>query len=366
MDLYILLGVQREASVADIKRAYRRLARRWHPDINPGDENAATRFSQVLAAYETLIDPDRRRRYDSGAVSSTPADASTFGFAGFDFSRAAVGDRATTFGDLFEEVLTEKHQRAAVPQRGADLHFKVSVSFDEAWGGVERQFSITRQDSCRVCGGSGIRHTEESRCFACDETGSVRSVRGHMVFAKTCARCQGSGRLRQQSCDACRGVGLETRSDTLTVQIPAGVRSGARLRIGGKGHAGASGGEAGDLYIDVDVRPDPRFERRGDHLHCVIPVAIHEAALGARLDIALPDGPARFRVLPGTQSGQRFRVRGRGMVSTLTGERGDLIVEVRLMLPDVLSERSKELLREFARINGNSVRHDPVHGETHG
>jgi molecular chaperone DnaJ len=364
MDFYIVLGVPREASTGDIKRAYRRLARRYHPDINPGDGEAAARFRQILDAYETLIDPDRRRRYDAGQLRSVSEDGNTFGFTGFDFSGSVDGHRATTFGDLFEEVFTRRagRDRGAESDRGADLHLKTSLSFDEAWRGVERPFTVTRLESCRSCAGSGYHRTAESRCLACEGTGVVRSVRGHMVFSKNCTHCGGTGRLRQLHCDTCRGQGVETRAESLTVKIPAGVADGARVRVAGKGHAGLRGAPPGDLYVDVEVRPHSLYRRDGDDVHYVVPIEIHEAALGARVEIPTPDGPARLRVPPGTQSGQRFRLRERGFASPRGGARGDLVVEVRLMLPKVLDERSKELLREFARLNGETVRRDMFAG----
>jgi molecular chaperone DnaJ len=360
MDLYIVLGLKREATTAEIKRAYRRLARRFHPDINPGDREAATRFRQIVDAYETLIDPDRRRRYDAGKLAGGGDDARSFGFAGFDFSGAVVGDRATTFGDLFEEVFARRgdRDRDTDAERGADLHLKASLSFDEAWRGTERVVSLVRHDACHACAGSGYHRTAETRCVACEGSGTVRSVRGHMVFSKHCPHCGGSGRLRQLACDTCQGLGVERRSETITVKIPAGVADGARVRVPSKGHAGVRGGSPGDLFIDVEVRPDDRYRRDGDDVHLTVPLAIHEAALGAKVEIATPDGVARLRVPPGTQSGQRFRLRERGAASLRTGRRGDLVVEVRLMLPKLLDERSKELLREFGRINGESVRRD--------
>jgi molecular chaperone DnaJ len=355
MDLYLVLGVQREATEGDIKRAYRRLARRWHPDINPGDREAAVRFRQVLEAYETLIDPDRRRRYDAGQpVTASPA-ASSFGFTGFDFSTGVHAERTTTFGELFEDVFARRPDPRIAPEQGADIHAHATVTFEEAWLGTERVVTLTRHHPCQQCAGSGFHRISETSCVSCEGTGTVRSVRGHMVFTKNCPRCAGTGILRQERCDACHGQGVAPRAEAIAVPVPAGVADGTRLRLAGRGHAGVRGGAPGDLYLDVRVAPHQVFRRDGDDVHMVLPIAIHEAGLGAKIDVTTPDGTARVRVPPGTQSGQRFRLRERG-VPTRQGGRGDLVVEVRLTLPRVLDERSKELLREFGRINGESVR----------
>ncbi len=358
MDFYIVLGVDRGAAAGDIKRAYKRLARRLHPDINPGDREAEARFRQVLDAYETLMDPDRRRRYDSGQLSGGGDDgAETFGFAGFDFSNRVHAERTTTFGELFEEVLARRASRAAEgAEHGADIHARTQLTFEEAWHGVQRTVTVTRQDLCRACAGSGYQRVAETRCVSCEGTGAVRSVRGHMVFAKTCPMCGGEGRLKQEECTPCRGLGVEPRSETLTVRIPPAVADGARVRIAAKGHAGVRGGAPGDLLIGVSVAEHPVFRREGDELHMTVPIAVHEAALGAKIDIETPEGGVRLRVPPGTQSGQRFRLRDRGFPTRHNDQTGDLVVEVRMRLPKVIDERSKELLREFGRINGESVR----------
>ena len=359
MDFYIVLGVDRGAPAGEIKRAYKRLARRLHPDINPGDREAAARFQQVLDAYETLMDPDRRRRYDAGQLSGAGADdeSETFGFAGFDFSNRVYAERTTTFGELFEEVLSRHAPRPAEgAEHGADIHARTHLTFEEAWHGVQRTVTVTRQDTCRACAGGGFQRVAETRCVSCEGTGAVRSVRGHMVFSKTCPTCGGEGRLKQEECAHCHGQGVEPRSETLTVRIPPAVADGARVRIAAKGHAGVRGGAPGDLLVDVSVAEHPVYRREDDELHMVVPIAIHEAALGAKIDIETPDGGVRLRVPPGTQSGQRFRLRDRGFQSHRNGQRGDLVVEVRMKLPKLIDERSKELLREFGRINGESVR----------
>jgi molecular chaperone DnaJ len=355
MDLYVILGLPHGATESDIKRAYRRLARRFHPDINPGDRVAEARFRQILDAYETLIDPDRRSRYDSGGAADPSNRRRHSGFEGFDFSIRGA-DHSATFGDLFAEVLSDRGTESPSPEQGADLHLVAQLAFEEALAGGTRTVTVSRRETCRSCAGTGRTRTSTGTCPVCQGGGAVQSVRGHMVFSRSCPACSGSGQQRPRPCEPCGGIGQETRSETVQVRIPAGVSDGDRVRVAGKGNAGMRGGPPGDLYLTTIVAPHPVFRREGDEVHMVLAIAVHEAALGARLEIAAPDGTARLRVPPGTQSGQRFRLRERGAPSTRDGRRGDLVVEVRLMLPKVLDERSKELLREFGRINGENVR----------
>ncbi len=354
MDLYVILGLGHGATESEIKRAYRRLARRFHPDINPGDRTAEARFRQILEAYETLIDPDKRSRYDSGSPSGGPGERRTSGFDGFDFSTGGA-DPSATFGDLFAEVLTSRGEQRPAPERGADLHQALQLSFEDAFNGTERPVTVTRREACHTCDGSGLTRATAGACVICQGAGAVRTVRGHMVFSRSCPGCGGSGQQRPRPCDPCAGTGQETRSETVQVRVPPGIVDGDRVRVPGKGNVGVRGGEAGDLYITVQIPPHPVFRREGEDLHMIVPIAIHEAALGARIDIPTPDGRARLRVPPGTQSGQRFRLRERGAF-TRDGRRGDLVVEATLVLPRLLDERSKELLREFGRINGENVR----------
>ena len=357
MDLYIVLGLDRDATLVDVKRAYKRLARKYHPDINPGDRRAAAQFRQIVEAYETLSDPDRRRRYDTtGSTGHLTVDR-TYGFEGFDFSASVGGADASTFGDLFADILHQREQRRQEgAERGADLHQTVTLSFEEAARGGQRSVAVTRQEHCHACGGLGRLNVAETRCQHCHGSGVVKSARGHMVFSKPCAQCGGSGRQRQIHCRTCGGGQIEVRTEALTIQIPPGLADGARIRIPGKGHVGRNGGDTGDLFIMVKVQPHPLFSREGDDLHVSVPIAIHEAALGAKIEVPSLEGPARLRVPPGTQSGQRFRLRERGVVSPRDGRRGDLVVEVTLVLPRMLDERSKELLREFGRINNEDLR----------
>jgi molecular chaperone DnaJ len=354
MDFYVVLGLPREATLADVKRAYRRLARRYHPDINPGDEAAATIFRRAAEAYEILSDAARRRQYDSGH-RLPPADPA-IAFEGFDFGAAAEGRDAGTFSELFAEVFA-RPVAPEPPRPGAELHAELTLRFEEAMRGGEFPIAVTRQERCHVCDGSGMRRRAESRCARCEGTGTVRWARGHMVFSKDCASCAGTGTLRQLPCASCGALGVHPRSETVAVPVAPGAADGHVVRVPAKGHAGVGGAGYGDLFVRVRVAPSGAFTRDGLDLHITVPVAVHEAALGARITVPALDGVARLRVPAGTQSGQRFRLRGRG-IPAATGESGDLVVEARLVLPPNLDERSKSLLEEFGRLNAADVRKD--------
>ncbi len=357
MDLYSILGIGRGAGAAEIQRAYRRLSRRYHPGVNPGDHEAAARFAQITLAYETLSDPERRRAYDAGGAAGAgeAGEPVAFGFEGFDFSVNVSGEhQAASFGELFADVLLREAQGG--PEDGGDIHASLTLPFEQAMAGGERYVTVTRQVRCRTCAGGGVLRMDPVRCHVCQGTGRVRWARGHMVFAKACGACGGSGQQREVSCRSCGGLGVEARVESLPFLVPAGVADGMQLRVPGGGHLGRRGGRAGDLFVVVRVENHRFFRREGDDLHIEVPVAIHEAALGAKIDIPTLDGAVKLRVPPGTQSGQRLRLRERGAPSLRPGVRGDLIVEIRLVLPPLIDERSKELLREFGRINAGDVR----------
>jgi molecular chaperone DnaJ len=362
MDFYVVLGVRREANDGDIRRAYRRLARQYHPDINPGDREAAARFRDIAAAYETLVDPARRQRYDAGELTA-PGSADA-GFAGFDFSPQVHAEPSTTFGDLFANVIVGAPDRR--PRRGADVHVPATVTLEDVARGTTARVTVARHVPCRVCAGAGVARGARAACPACEGRGTTRVARGHMVFTRPCERCDGTGQRVRQVCLACDGAGSEPRSDVLDVPVPAGVLDGAVVCVEGMGHGGLFGGPPGDACIAIAVAPHALYRRDGDDLFVEVPVAVHEAALGTRVTLPMLDGaPVRLKVPPGTQSGQRFRLRERGLPSARGGGRGDLVAEVRVMLPRVLDERSKELLREFGRLQTDSVRDArfPVHEE---
>ena len=354
MDFYVVLGVRRAASDGDIRRAYRRLARVYHPDLNPGDREAAARFRDIAIAYETLVDPDQRHRYDRGEAP-TVSPAAAAGFTGFDFSPLVHAEPSTTFGELFAEVFMPKGDDR--PTRGADVHVEVTVSLEDVARGARRKVTLQRQAACAACAGAGTARVAPVACPGCEGTGATRVVRGHMMFTTPCGRCGGAGARATEACRACGGRGVESRADALAIDVPPGVHDGAMIRVAGLGHAGRTGGAPGDVHVRVTVAPHSLYRREGNDLHVEVPVALHEAALGARITLPGLDGVAvRLRVPPGTQSAQRFRLRDRGLPSPRGNERGDLVAEVRVMLPPVLDERSKTLLREFGQLQRESVR----------
>lgn len=355
MDFYVILGVRHEASLDDIKRAYRRLARKFHPDINPGDRAAAQRFREIAEAYEVLSDQGRRQAYDSGRLATVTAVEASFEFQGFDFSRPVEGSRAATFSDLFADAL---HAAGRAPERGADLHETLGISFEEAVSGGRHTLTLNRLERCAPCRGAGVLEVAPANCPMCEGTGQVRGARGHMLFSRTCQACGGAGQVRHRTCSACGGEGVGVHSGPVTIDLPPGLADGAVASLPGQGHAGRRGGPPGDLRLSIAVAPHRFFRRDGDDVLVEVPIAIHEAALGARIDVPTVDGPARLRIPPGTQGGQVFRLRERGAPSPRTGQRGDLVVTVRLALPRVLDERSKELLRQFGQVNTDNLRAD--------
>jgi molecular chaperone DnaJ len=358
MDLYSVLDLMPAATTADIERAYLRLARRYHPGINPGDRLAAQRFQQVQGAYEVLGDPVRRQQYDQGQhVRPVATVEATIAFEGFDFSAPAHGAEAATFSEMFADVFHDAARRAIAPDRGASLELTMQVSFEEAMRGGAVPVSVVRQERCPGCAGAGQIGVSPMACGACGGQGATRWARGHMVFTKACDECGGSGHVTRVACRVCGSSGVQARSEVVTVHIPPGIESHARLVVPGRGHAGSRGGPAGDLYVTIDVRPHPVLRREGRDLHVTVPVAIHEAALGARIDVPALDGPVGVKVPAGTAAGSRLRIRGKGVPSPEGPEAaGDLWVEVQLVLPPLQDERSKALLREFGRLNPANVR----------
>jgi molecular chaperone DnaJ len=356
MSPYDLLGLDRDASEAHVRRAYRRLARRWHPDLNPGDAEAAKRYAAITEAFETRVDPVRRRAFDASGTAAPHHAPAPAAFAGFDFSLAVQGAQASTFGDLFVDVFRQAAGGSAALTRGADVHVDITLTLREVLHGATRRVEVQKRTPCRLCRGLGVLDAPSSPCRACGGSGQQRLGRGHMVFVRSCDACHGAGLVGQRTCHGCHGHGQHEAAHTTTVTLPPGLADGDQLVQSGEGHAGARGGPPGDLHLRVRVAPDARLTRVGNDLHMTMPVAVHEAVLGARVNVPTADGPVSVRVPAGVQSGQRLRLRDRGVPSRRTGARGDLVLEVQLVLPPVIDAGGRALMQEFARLHPEDVR----------
>ena len=358
-DLYLILEVGRAATVADIKKSFRRLARRFHPDVNPGDHRAEERFKKISEAYEVLSHPDKRHFYDEngfyaeGVAERNTSTAWGFTFQGFNFS-GSQGPVSELFGQYFTRQAASRY-----PARGADLEYQMSLGFGDSIGGLKSRISVRRYRACPACvGATGAASPRECSCPECGGTGKIARMKGRLQFSAVCSECGGTGRV-SRGCPECGSNGRVSVMDTLDVAIPGGVGAASRVRFAGEGDAGLFGGPPGDLYVITNVAPHPFFGRVGEHIQCVLPISFTEAALGAKVDVPTVDGSAVVRIPPGTQNGQVFRMRGKGAPSLLRpGTRGDQLVEVRVVVPRIADERSKEILKEFARLNASDLRKD--------
>lgn len=370
-DYYELLGVPRKAPLKEIRQAYRKLARKYHPDLNPGDKSAEEKFKQIQEAYETLSDTKKRQMYDqfgfntpnyggapggAGGAAGAPEDVH-FDFGGFDFGGAG----GTSFRDLFSQVFRGANAAHAEQEAepGSDLEYQIDIKFAEAMHGAVKKITITRLDACPACHGTGSAPgTGQQVCPACGGSGQATQVSGRMRFQISCPRCGGSGRLHTV-CRTCGGEGRVRRSDTIDFRIPPGAQTGSRLRVPGRGNAGTHGAPPGDLYIITRVEPHAFFERRGDDLYTIVPVTVSEAALGAKIEVPTIDGRAQVRVPPGTNSGKVLRLREKGAPSVRRpGHRGDQLVEVRIVAPRPEDERVRQLLRDLAKHDTEDPRHE--------
>jgi molecular chaperone DnaJ len=360
-DYYQVLGVPKNASAAEIKKAYRKLAQQHHPDANQGNKDAEDRFKEVSAAYEVLGDDARREAYDrvremAAGGFTRPGSRGSGGpsgaWPGAGGVSTNVGDIGDIFGDLFGGV---GRGRAARPQRGADLETSVRISFDDSMRGTTVPVKITGPAPCARCNGSGAEPgTSPVSCPQCGGTGAVTVNQGLFSMAQTCPRCEGSGRIVETPCSACRGTGAERRTRKFSVKIPAGVRDGARVRLAGRGEPGPQGGRPGDLFVKVEVGPHPFFGRRGDDLTVELPVTFAEAALGAQVQVPTLNGPVTLKVPSGTRSGKTFRLKGKG--APKRGGHGDLLATVQIDVPEKLSKEEKELLKQLRATRTESPR----------
>jgi molecular chaperone DnaJ len=358
-DLYVVLEVVRTATEDDIKKAFRKLARRYHPDINPGDTAAEEHFKRISDAYEVLSDPLKREFYDqhgfySEGVLDQPGSQTTWGFSFRSFDIGGPSSpRAQTFAQFFSRRAARRD-----PERGQDLEYQIAISFADSMTGMKTRINIQRRHTCPGCQGTGRASVENSlACASCNGTGNVSRARGRLRFVSPCMECAGSGRVATDCTDCDQGRVLQT--DLIEVDIPQGVSTGSRIRFAAAGDAGKYAGPAGDLFVITNVSPHPFFKRAGDNLQCVVPVTFVEAALGAKIEVPTIDGKTVVRIPPGTQNGQVLRLREKGAPSLLQpGLRGDQFVEIQIHVPRIADERSKEILKEFAQLNAEDVRKD--------
>ena len=354
-DYYELLGVNRNADDAEIKKAYRKLAMKYHPDRNPNDGEAEERFKEIQKAYAVLSDKQKRAAYDQ------------FGHAGVDASMGGGHGGFGGFGDVFEDIFENifsggrGHQRQSRGQRGADLQYNVQLSLEEAALGKQIEITISRHVHCKICEGSGAKKgTSPKKCETCNGIGQVRIQHGFFSIQQTCPDCRGEGQVISEHCTACRGSGRERENKKLTVKIPAGIDEGDRVRLGGEGEAGAHGGGPGDLYVQVSVKKHAIFERHDNDLHCEVPISFVTAALGGTIDVPTLEGRVSLKIPPETQSGKSLRLRGKGIKSVRGHGVGDLLCRVVVETPINLLREQKDLLMQFqASLENSKDAHSP-------
>ena len=360
-DYYEVLGVDRNADEETIKRAYRKLAKKYHPDMNPGDKDAAEKFAEASEAYSVLSDPDKRRQYDQfgHAAFENGGAGGAGGFGGFDFNDIfGSGGFGDIFGDIFGGGRSSANNG---PRRGASLRAIVHISFEEAVFGCKKEIELTLKDTCKTCGGSGARPgTSPETCPHCHGTGQIRqtqqSMFGMIQNIQTCTHCGGTGKIIRDKCPDCHGSGFTSSRKKIQVDIPAGIDDGQSIRIRDKGEPGVNGGPRGDLLVQVAVAPHPIFQRDGVDIYSSAPVSFAQAALGGDIRLNTVDGDVVYTVKPGTQTGTRIRLRGKGVPSIHNKNvRGDQYVTLIVQTPTNLSKEAKDLLREFDAESGNSL-----------
>jgi molecular chaperone DnaJ len=341
--LYETLGVAKNASADEIKKAYRKLAREYHPDRNPGDKEAEERFKEVQTAYDVLSDAEKRKQYDAfGSADGRRAGPGDFTWSteGFD-----LGD---LFGGLFGRGRGARQQQEPRGQRGADVEVQVNLSFEDALRGLETRIPVEIETACRECGGTGAKPgTSPKICPECNGRGVLAESQGLFALSQPCPRCRGNGTVIEDPCPQCRGSGRERRTKRYTVKIPAGARDGTRIRLKGKGEAGFGGGPAGDLFVVTRVAESPLYERRGSDLIVEVSISFADAALGAEVQVPTPEGPVSLKVPAGSQDGKLLRIRGRGAPKLSGGGRGDVLARLRIEVPKRLNKKQRELLEQL-------------------
>jgi molecular chaperone DnaJ len=357
-DYYEVLGVNKDASDEDIKKAYRKLAMKHHPDRNPDNPKAEEHFKEAKEAYETLSDGQKRAAYDQYGHAAFEAG----GMGGGSPFGAGAGAGGFDFGDIFGDIFGGSRGGGRnSPHRGSDLRYNLEISLEEAARGAQKQIRIPTMEDCETCKGTGAKPgTSATTCQTCAGHGQVRMQQGFFSIQQTCPRCHGSGKQISSPCASCHGAGKIKQHKTLEIKIPAGIDTGMRLRHSGHGEAGSNGAPSGDLYVEIHIRPHNVFEREGDDLHCEMPISFSTAALGGEIEIPTLDGKASIKIPAETQSGKVFRLRGKGIKGMRTNSHGDLNCHVVVETPSNLTERQKELLREFETISQQDTgRHNP-------
>ncbi len=354
-DYYDVLGVNRGASDGDVKKAFRKLARKYHPDVNPGDKAAEQKFKELNEAYEVLSDKKKRQQYDQfghAAFEQGFGQGPGPGGGGFGFEGFGGGDyySGRGFEDIFGNIFGDRAARPRGPQKGEDITYSVEVDLEDAIFGKTMQVDLSRDVTCAACSGTGSRPgTSRSTCPTCRGAGSVSAGKGFMQFSQTCPTCHGEGNVNQNPCANCGGKGTAPKSERINIKIPAGVDNGSKIRVAGMGGPGASGGPAGDVYIITKVRPHHYFERKGDNLYSEVKISYREAALGDKIDIPTVDGMVTLTIPPGIQTGQQLKLKGKGVPHLGGGGVGDHYVTVSVATPTGLTEQAKAVLRDFDR-----------------
>lgn len=380
-DYYNILDVKKDAKADEIKKSYRRLARKFHPDVNPGDKGAEDKFKEVQEAYDVLSDDKKRKVFDRfgyyadnldpdsrfGAGASAGAGAGAppgFDFSGFSWD---VGSQGTTggsssFRDIFADLFGGGGAKAQpepprpLPKRGRDIEMPLAMSFEEAFTGLTRNLTVNRSEQCSRCQGAGDTGGPVVQCTTCKGTGQVMRTGGRLQFSQACPDCEGTGR-RRAPCSLCNARGVTPKTEQVKVKIPAGVDTGSRVRVPKKGHGGRLGAEPGDLFILTNVGKHPFLTRKGDNVYITVPITVSEAALGTKIEVPTVEGKAQLKIPSGTESGQKFRLRERGFPSLRNPTlRGDQFVEVKITLPRVISEETKDILRQFEKLNPENPR----------
>jgi molecular chaperone DnaJ len=380
-DYYQILGVKKDAKADEIKKSYRRLARKHHPDVNPGDKASEDKFKEVQEAYDVLSDEKKRKVFDrfgyyadnldpdspfGAAAGSAGSGTGGFDFSGFDFSNTGTSGTGSSFRDIFSDLFgggggggartTQAEPPRPLPKKGRDIEIPLAMSFEEAFSGLTTNITVNRSEQCSRCQGAGDTGGPVVQCPTCNGTGQVMRAGGRLQFSQTCSDCEGTGR-RRQPCSLCNGKGVTPKTEQVKVRIPPGVDTGSRVRIPKKGHGGRLGAEPGDLYILTNVGKHKFLERKGDNIYITVPITVPEAALGTKIEVPTVEGKAQLKIPSGTESGQKFRLRERGFPSLRNPKlRGDQFVEVKITLPRVISEETKDALRQFEKLNPENPR----------